>query len=80
MRVSKKSMSSISFPPQLNQAVPDMLKKILGKTGENIWMEAPFHCDYGWNIEIGENFFANYNLTILDWRKCCNPSGRYDRR
>ena len=26
----------------------------------------PFRCDYGWNIEIGENFFANYNLTILD--------------
>lgn len=26
----------------------------------------PFHCDYGWNIEVGENFFANYNLTILD--------------
>lgn len=43
-----------------------MLKKILGKTGENINIEAPFHCDYGWNIEVGENFFANYNLTILD--------------
>lgn len=57
------------LPPQLNQAVPEMLKKILGKTGENIWMEAPFHCDYGWNIEIGENFFANYNLTILDVAK-----------
>lgn len=29
-------------------------------------IEPPFHCDYGWNIEVGENFFANYNLTILD--------------
>jgi acetyltransferase-like isoleucine patch superfamily enzyme len=43
-----------------------LLKKILGKTGKNVFIEAPFHCDYGKNIEVGENFFANYNLTILD--------------
>ncbi len=55
--------------PKLNESVPEMLKKIIGKTGENIWIEAPFHCDYGWNIEVGENFFANYNLTILDVAK-----------
>lgn len=36
------------------------------KTGESVYIEAPFHCDYRWNIEVGENFFANYNLTILD--------------
>ena len=42
------------------------IKEIFGKTGENIFVEAPFHCDYGYNIEVGENFFANYNLTILD--------------
>lgn len=29
----------------------------------------PFHCDYGYNIEIGENFFANYNCVILDGAK-----------
>lgn len=52
--------------PKFSESIPEMLKKILGKTGENIWIEAPFHCDYGWNIEVGENFFANYNLTILD--------------
>lgn len=54
------------LPPRENTKVPKMLKSILGKTGENLWIEAPFHCDYGWNIEVGENFFANYNLTILD--------------
>ena len=43
-----------------------LLKEILGKTGENITIEAPFHCDYGYNIEVGENFFANYNFTVLD--------------
>ena len=43
-----------------------LLREILGKTGENINIEAPFHCDYGYNIEVGENFFANYNFTVLD--------------
>lgn len=52
--------------PEEMQRSQELLKQILGKTGENVWMEAPFHCDYGYNIEVGENFFANYNLVILD--------------
>lgn len=44
----------------------ELIKNILGKTGEHIIVEQPFRCDYGKNIEIGENFFANYNLVILD--------------
>ena len=43
-----------------------LIRTILGKTGERINVEAPFHCDYGTNIEVGENFFANYNFTVLD--------------
>ncbi|MBP5695883.1 MAG: sugar O-acetyltransferase [Treponema sp.] len=43
-----------------------MLKEILGKTGDYINIEAPFHCDYGYNIEVGEDFFANYNFVVLD--------------
>lgn len=46
-----------------------VMKKILGKTKNNYWIEAPFICDYGYNIEVGENFFANYNLVILDCAK-----------
>lgn len=52
--------------PDETKKMKTLLKEILGKTGENIFIEAPFHCDYGKNIEIGETFFANYNLTILD--------------
>lgn len=52
--------------PEQMQRSQELLKQILGKTGENVWIEAPFHCDYGYNIEVGENFFANYNLVILD--------------
>lgn len=42
------------------------LKQLLGKTGNNFTIEPPFHCDYGELIEIGEMFYANFNLTILD--------------
>lgn len=43
-----------------------LLKILLGKTGENFLIEPSFYCDYGYNIEIGENFYSNHNLVILD--------------
>lgn len=54
------------LPPEEWDQQTALLKEILGKTGEKVYIEAPFHCDYGYNIEVGENFFANYNLIILD--------------
>ncbi|GFZ30829.1 galactoside O-acetyltransferase [Clostridium zeae] len=52
--------------PDKKDKIEELIKDILGKTGDNIVVEQPFHCDYGKNIEVGNNFFANYNLTILD--------------
>lgn len=46
-----------------------LLKKIIGKTKNNFLIEQPFICDYGYNIEIGENFYSNHNLTVLDVNK-----------
>lgn len=46
-----------------------LLRSLLGKTGENFLFEPPFYCDYGFNIEVGENFYANMNLVILDGAK-----------
>ncbi len=46
-----------------------ILKKLLGKTGKSFCITAPFWCDYGYNIELGENFYANHNLIILDGGK-----------
>ena len=54
------------LPPAERARIPALLKDLFGKTGERLFVEPPFHCDYGWNIAVGENFFANYNLTILD--------------
>ena len=42
------------------------IRRILGKAGENLTIRSPFYCDYGYNIEIGDNFFSNFNVTILD--------------
>lgn len=44
----------------------EKIKQILGKTGERVIVNQPFHCDYGCNISVGEGFFANFNLTVLD--------------
>jgi len=43
-----------------------LIKKILSKTGKKIWIEPNFWCDYGYNIEVGENFYMNHNCVILD--------------
>lgn len=43
-----------------------LIKQIIGSTKNKIRIKPPFYCDYGYNIHLGENFFANYNLTILD--------------
>lgn len=54
------------LPPDEEEQAQRLLLELLGKTGRDPWINAPFRCDYGWNIEVGDNFFANYNLTILD--------------
>ena len=55
--------------PGDDKKMKEMIKNILGKTGEEICIEQPFRCDYGKNIEVGNNFFANYNCVILDVAK-----------
>lgn len=66
MQCRKKLYEFNLLSPDDRALIPQKLKALLGKTGENLLIEAPFYCDYGWNIEVGENFFANYHLTILD--------------
>lgn len=43
-----------------------ILKQLLGTTGDKIYIEPTFNCDYGCNIHVGNNFYANYNCVILD--------------
>ncbi len=46
-----------------------ILRNLLGKAGENIVITQPFYCDFGVNINIGDNFYSNHNLIILDGAK-----------
>ncbi|MFB9986679.1 sugar O-acetyltransferase [Bacillus benzoevorans] len=43
-----------------------LLENLLGRVPKLFYIEPPFRCDYGYNISIGENFYANYNCTVLD--------------
>ena len=61
---------------QFNQLRPSdeanqqqILSQLLGKKSDNCCILAPFWCDYGYNIEVGKNFFANHNTVILDGAK-----------
>ncbi len=58
-----------NLKPSETEKRKELIEKILGKAGKNIRIEQPFMCDYGYNIEIGENFYANHNLIILDAAK-----------
>ena len=66
MANKKKIYRYNHLEPGNNEEKDKLIKDILGKTGDYINIEPPFYCDYGYNIEIGENFFANYNFTVLD--------------
>jgi maltose O-acetyltransferase len=43
-----------------------VLKQLLGKLGKNSTIRAPFQCDYGWNIYLGDGVFINFNAVFLD--------------
>lgn len=55
--------------PSERERQEKLLKKILGKMGENVVVNAPFWCDYGYNITVGDYFFANRYCQILDGAK-----------
>lgn len=48
-----------------------ILSSLLGKKGKNVTIISPFYCDYGYKIEVGDNFFANTNFVVLDGAKVC---------
>lgn len=44
----------------------EAIKNLFGSTGERVYLEPNFRCDYGYNIHVGDNFFANFDCVILD--------------
>lgn len=43
-----------------------ILRELFGAGGDTVWMQPPFYCDYGSNIELGERVFFNFNCVVLD--------------
>ena len=43
-----------------------ILRDLFGTGGDTVWMQPPFFCDYGSNIELGERVFFNFNCVVLD--------------
>jgi maltose O-acetyltransferase len=54
--------------PSEKEERQEILRQLIKAKGQ-FHIEAPFNCDYGYNIEVGENFYANYGCTILDVNK-----------
>ncbi|BBH24296.1 maltose O-acetyltransferase [Paenibacillus baekrokdamisoli] len=44
----------------------NIIRELFGSAGEGLSIEHNFHCDLGYNIHVGNNFYAGYNCTILD--------------
>jgi maltose O-acetyltransferase len=71
--LSEERMAARKLTHRYNQLDPEdeqekgrLIREILGGHGEYVNIEPPFRCDYGKHIQVGENFFANFNLVILD--------------
>ncbi len=43
-----------------------ILIELFGKGGESVWMQPPFFCNYGSNIQLGERVYFNFNCVVLD--------------
>ncbi|MBD5224384.1 MAG: sugar O-acetyltransferase [Bacteroidales bacterium] len=58
-----------SLSPDRVEERDRIIRGLLGSCGERLHINQPFRCDFGCNIHVGDNFFANFNLTVLDEAK-----------
>lgn len=50
----------------LKYSIRNKILRKLFRSGKRCHIESPFYCDYGYNIKLGENFYANHGCVILD--------------
>ncbi|KAF9871049.1 hypothetical protein CkaCkLH20_11466 [Colletotrichum karsti] len=61
-----------NYLPEESSSTPEsawresLLRETLGRVGKKPWIEPPFTVDYGCNVDVGDGFYANFNLVILD--------------
>ncbi len=69
MMECRKILQKLNFMDRTDFAgIKTVVKELFGKS-EDAFVNPPFYCDYGSHIEVGKNFFANYNCTLLDVAK-----------
>lgn len=69
IRTGKLIQKFNSIDYENNNLKTELLRELLGSFGKGISIEHNFHCDLGYNIHVGENFYAGFNCTILDIAK-----------
>lgn len=68
-RACREILQRLNFADRSDFAgIAAIVKELFGRS-EGAMVNPPFYCDYGSHIEVGKNFFANYNCTILDVAK-----------
>ena len=65
----RKILQKLNFMDRSDfDGISEVVKELFGKS-DGACVNPPFYCDYGSHIEVGKNFFANYNCTIIDVAK-----------
>ncbi len=71
--LSQERLHARMLLKKLNDSAPDelllrqqVMEQLFRKIGKDFGIEPPFFCDYGYNIEVGDQVFFNFNCTLLD--------------
>jgi maltose O-acetyltransferase len=62
----RRTMQKLNNNLPNSEAWQSAINQLLPNAGEGLYLEPPFHCDYGSNIIAGKNFYANFNCVVLD--------------
>jgi maltose O-acetyltransferase len=66
LRAQKLTRKFNNFPIDDSESKQNIIKELFGSVGSSPSIEHNFHCDLGYNIHVGDNFYAGFNCTILD--------------
>ncbi len=65
-KICRKKLQKLNFMDRSDfDGIAEVVKELFGKS-DRAFVNPPFYCDYGTHIEVGKNFFANYNCMIID--------------
>ncbi len=68
-KACRRKLQKLNFMDRSDfDGIAQAVKELLGRS-DGAFINPPFYCDYGTHIEVGKNFYANYNCTILDVAK-----------